>query len=165
MKQLVISLLILGGAARSPVSADCQRPRMPQAPFSLADVVFRGTVRDIRNITTQRGYQNITPRGTEYHATRGYTIVSFDVSRVWKGSAGSRFALHMAWGTPLDGMYMFRRDTEYLVFAQKNDAALAARAGLIGVRFTASSCGGTGPTSYESSANYLRFLGLGRPPG
>jgi hypothetical protein len=78
------ALLFLPGDA----SADCSWPS-PQRPLGRADVAFRGVARDVRHLGGTGG-TSAPWRGS---------IITFDVSRVWKGAVGPTFALHEAEGT------------------------------------------------------------------
>lgn len=161
-RSLVLAMLCLSAVAHpSPVIADCDRPRFALTALRQSDFVFRGTVREIKTLG-ERGYQNITPRGTEYH--HGWTawIVGFDVSRVWKGIVGKRFVLHIVPTQEDDAFEWFEQGTEYLVFAQRNSPQKTARLGLPEPTYGATGCGGT--TSLLTGVMYLIDLGPGRSP-
>jgi len=141
--------------------ADCDRPRSGLTALKQSDVVFRGTVREVRT-TGGRGNQNVTPQGTEYQPGWTGWVVTFDVSRVWKGAVGNRFVLYSVRVTPDDAFTEFERGAEYLVFATRNSQAKSDLFRLGLPTFGAHACGGT--TSLLWATKYLLDLGIGKSP-
>jgi len=141
--------------------ADCDRPRSALTALKQADVVLRGTVREI-STTGGRGEPIVAPRGTEYQPGWTGWVVTFDVSRVWKGTVGDRFILRSVLVGPDDAFTEFDRGAEYLVFARRNSDRDSARFGVAGPTFGAHLCGGT--TSLLWATKYLLDLGIGKGP-
>ena len=134
--------------------ADCNRPRSALTALEYSDVVFRGVVRDVK-----------TTGGLIDGSTWPWTgwIVTFEVTRVWKGAVGSRFVLYSMRGAPDDAFTEFERGAEYLVFARRNSEATTARFQLgLPTTYGAHACGGT--SSILSATKYLLDLGVGRSP-
>jgi len=115
-----------------------------------ADLVFRGVITDLQ------------------HPDKRRSIVTFEVSRVWKGPVRKRMVLYQpeedylerySWQTSTVG-------TEYLVFArrlddsQRNAFDLKTRDA-----FAVPTCkGGTDEIVHPYARDYLRQLGRGRAP-
>src|SRR6185436_12272063 len=119
------ALLCLSTAA----SADCSNPS-PRVAVLRADVAFRGTARDVRPVGGRSG-------------TRGPwqgSIVTFDVSRVWKGDVGSTIVLHQTRDGEDD--VTFESGREYVVFARRNPAITSTLFGSAGPSFAARPCSG-----------------------
>jgi hypothetical protein len=72
--------LVLIGTQASALACTCSEQSVPDA-LEHADVVFAGTVKDVRMVDDAKDWE---PR----------VIVDFDVARVWKGEVGQSFTLH-----------------------------------------------------------------------
>jgi hypothetical protein len=140
--------------------ADCSRPRSGVTALNQSDVVFRGTIREVKT-TGGRGDLNATLGSADHLGWTGW-VVTFDVSRVWKGAVGSRILLHNVRVAPDDAFTEFDPGVEYLVFATRNSDKNSARFRVAGPTFGAHACGGT--TSLLWATNYLLDLGIGRSP-
>ena len=139
--------------------ADCDRPRDVAVAWTRATVAFRGIAREVK-IIEDRGYQSITPRGSERRSPWQGWIVSLTVFSVWKGAVGRDFTLHVIAFEEDDAYQEFKQDEQYVVFADINVPAKSKLFGLKGTTYGAHGCGGTGRVS--QSAVYLRQLGPGR---
>jgi hypothetical protein len=114
-----------------------------------ADVIFLGVVKDIREVDASKH------------------IVTFEVSRVWKGPVRRTAVLYQAPWVAFDSYEFPRRavGTQYLVFAarltapQRRDFALEGQQ----QRFAVPACGG-GTTELRDIRDAPRQLGAGRKP-
>jgi hypothetical protein len=127
--------------------ADCDRPRSAQFARDRSDIILRGRARNVRMARDR------------YGSWTG-TIVTFDVSRSWKGITGPEFVLHNTPESVED--VQFEPGLEYLVFATRNPSSVAAQFGLSGPSFAVRRCSGTAPMF--SATRYLIDLGAGRLP-
>jgi hypothetical protein len=132
----------------SPVadaSADCNLPRSGTIASERADVVFRGRVRQAQ-ILQRPGWWG--------------QILTFDVSRVWKGDGGPTFVLHDDPTSAEDPS--FEAGMDISCFATKNPPPVDPRLNIGGPSYDAPACSGTVSTLYAT--RYLIDLGAGRPP-
>lgn len=135
----------------SPVLAcDCDGPRGKLALVE-ADAAFRGTITNIEFLDSKTAVSE--PR----------IIVTFSVSRVWKGDVKTTFLLHTklnSWGC---GGFYFEDGKEYLVFAYSTDGkATEELYGGAKNTFGTHTCSGT--TLIEKAEEDLRELGNGKKP-
>jgi hypothetical protein len=148
---LVATLSLVAVATSSPAIADCDRPRSALTAQKQSDVVFRGTVREMKTVGE--------PARPNWKAA---WIVTLDVSQVWKGPVGKRFVLHLVRESEDDAFEYFERGSEYLVFSTRNSQRKTARFGIKGSTFGATGCSGT--TSLLRGLEYLMELGPSRIP-
>ena len=143
---LAICLLVAFGAANA--RAECVG--FPLDHYrKYADVVFRGVMTDIQRLDESRA------------------VVTFTVSRVWKGNVGRRFVLHQGHQLGPD-RYSWPAEAagEYLVFATRLDESDRKAFDLTNRNaFAVPMCwGGTTPISHARAPDFLRQLGPGRAP-
>lgn len=156
---ILMALCLSAIATASPAIADCGRPRSALTALKQADLVFRGTVRELKTVGEPRWHYAPFPRAVPvWHAW----IVSFDVSRVWKGLVGKRFVLHVAREQEDDAFEEFERGSEYLVFALRNSPQKTALFHATESTYGATNCGGTMPLLW--GVKYLVELGPGKSP-
>lgn len=148
---LIAAVFYLASAAHA--GADCERPRSAVIALKYADLVFRGIVHDVR---TDR-----EPRFVSGSWTPAW-IVTFDVSRVWKGHVPKQFVLYVVQTKEDDAFESFERGSDFLVFAVCNSLEKTAVFGLKEPTYGATNCGGT--ASMLSAVPYLVSLGPGKPP-
>ena len=79
---ILAALCLSAIATASPATADCSRPRTSQSALKHADVVFRGTVRELKTAGELSWTYAPFPRAAAVWNT---WIMTLDVSRVWKG--------------------------------------------------------------------------------
>ena len=151
---LTLFCLLLG---TSPATADCDRPRSALSAMRGADLVFRGTVRDLRELRAEFRVS----RRSSLVRTWGW-VVSLDVGRVWKGAVGKQVTLHIAREGEDDAYDSFERGREYVVFANMNPPGKSGRFGVQRPTYGATGCGGT--VSMLGASGYLLELGPGDPP-
>jgi hypothetical protein len=151
---IVVTLCFSAIVTASPAIADCSRPRSSLTALKHSDVVFRGTVREVKRAGP------LPLSSTVWHSS---LIVTLDVSRVWKGHVGKQFVLHIASaGGPDDAYREFARGREYLVFALRNSPETTALFHVAEPTYGATGCGGT--TSELWGMTYLLDLGPGASP-
>jgi hypothetical protein len=146
-------------ATTSPATADCSRPRTSQTALKQADFVCRGTVRELETAGEPSWIYAPFPKAAPVWNAG---IVTLDVSRVWKGSVGKRFVLHVARTQVDDAFDGFLRGFEYVVFAQRNSPKKTALFHHEEPTYGATGCGGT--TSVLNGMMYLIDLGPGKSP-
>ena len=156
---VLVTLFLSVIATASPAIADCDRPRSALTALKQSDVVFRGTVREVKTAGEPTWTYAPFPRAVPvWHAW----IVTLDVSRVWKGMAGKRFVLHIVQKQIEDAFIQFEPDSEYLVFALRNSRQNTALFHVVEPTYGAAGCGGT--TFLLRFDPYLVELGPGKSP-
>jgi hypothetical protein len=156
---ILATLCLSAFATASPATPDCSRPRSTQTALKQADLVFRGTVREVKTAGDPAWRYAPFPRAVpEWNAW----IVTLDVSRVRKGSVDKRFVLHISRTQEDDAFEWFERGSEYLVFAQRNSPQKTAFFHREEPTYGATGCGGT--TSVLYGMMYLIDLGPGKSP-
>ena len=154
-------VVAMSAMVASPAYADCDPPRSARVALARATLVFRGTVREIKNIGGLAGNQG---RAVPWKAT----VVTFDVSAKWKGVVARRFTLHLLPFNPDDADVRLDKGKEYLVFAELNPVEKSAVMGVHRDTYGTSRCRGTGPIrssipfEVERAKSYLRELGPGQ---
>ena len=145
---LVVAALM---AVPAVAAADCSI-RSPKDALAHADVVFRGRVREIRHVSGQ------SATAAQWS---GY-VVTFDVSRVWKGQVAPVFVLHTGADHDEEPYPWFEPREEFLVFASEHPSPRSPHRGSTPFTYGAHACGGT--VSMLRATPYLLWLGAGRPP-
>jgi hypothetical protein len=156
---ILATLCLSAIATASPATADCSRPRSSPTALKQADLVFRGTVREVK--TAGKPSWRYAPFSRAVPVWNAW-IVTLDVSRVWKGSVEKRFVLHVARTHPDDAFEGFEGGSEYFVFAQRNSPQKTAIFHREEPTYGATGCGGT--TSVLYGMMYLIDLGPGKSP-
>ena len=131
------------------IACSCYRPRAHDA-VKGARVAFRGTVTKVDYLDED------TPQ------SEPRIVVTFSVSRVWKGTVGREFILHTLYNKYTCKGYYFKKDKEYLVFAYPNEEFMANRFLPTKNTWGTNYCNGT--SDIESAKDYLSEIGKGRKP-
>jgi len=88
----------------------CDKPSLgPAAAFKEADVVFRGVVENLRYLDD--------PEKTK---TEPRIIVTFKVSKVWKGAVDKTLVIQTTHNKTTCNGYVFKYGEEYLVYSRYN---------------------------------------------
>ena len=131
------------------LACDCVGPRGKMA-LAASHAAFRGTVTNIEYLDSKTGQSE--PR----------ILVTFLVSRVWRGTVKTNFVLHTVENSFSCAGFYFQKDKEYLVFAYSNDEATAKRFNDAKNTFGTWTCSGT--TVIETAKNDLQEIGKGKKP-
>ena len=103
---LSLFVILFAWPARA-IACSCDRPSAKDA-VEASLLAFRGTVAKVEYLDPD------TPQ------TEPRIIVTFSVSRVWKGPARREVVLHTIYNKYLCEGYYFKKGNEYLVFAYRN---------------------------------------------
>jgi hypothetical protein len=146
IRTIAISLSIGVSCLLAPSSAraECITPGLWSLEQPLVELVFSGTVLKIE-------------------PARDGVRVTFDVERVWKGSAPARFTLYV-WQDY--GMPTFEASRRYVAFATRMDARSRQGVGLTeedAVVFRPVDCGALA-YEFAQKSGTIRDLGEGQPP-
>ena len=144
---------LFGFNSSTALACSCA-PRPTDAALKYSHAVFSGKVIKIEYLDDSK-QRNPEPR----------FIVTFKVSRAWKGVNSQEFVLHTIDNSWTCRGYYFRQDKEYLVFAYQNGAEDAQRFAphkLPEESFGVSLCGGT--KLLKEATNDLEVLGEGSVP-
>jgi hypothetical protein len=135
-----------------PASAcSCAGPRGDKA-LPTADAVFLGKVTAVQMLDPYSDTDGVEPR----------MLVSFEVSRYWKGSGAKQAQLQTFRNKWSCSGYHFATGREYLVVAHRNPPATAARFPPSDVSLGVDICGATRPAA--AAEEDLRLLGEGQVP-
>ena len=151
-KALIIALSMAGLIFSSPphaIACSCVGPR-GKAAVKASLVAFRGTVTAINYVDPDTAQ------------TEPRIIVTFSVSRVWKGSPGRVIVLHTIFNKYSCAGFYFKKGKEYLVFAYRNKQHMAKRFPSAQNTLGTDICNGTNLT--EHAGEDLREMGKGRKP-
>ena len=117
----VATILFISVAfSESLLATSCASPS-PEHAFRKADVVFAGRVTKVKYLDNPK--EVVEPR----------IIVTFDVSKTWKGPQQEKFIIHTVFNAWSKKGYFFYEENEYLVYAHKQQDET----------FGVSLCGGT----------------------
>jgi hypothetical protein len=119
-RRLAVAVAAAVWSAALPAHAcDCRRLPEPSAAIATeAAFIFAGRVLEIRE---RREHLTIERDGSAETSVRTLErTVVFEVSQVWRGTAGRRFTLATDWS---DCGYPFRPGVAYVVFADATGAA------------------------------------------
>ncbi|MGE4056518.1 MAG: hypothetical protein AB7F99_17145 [Vicinamibacterales bacterium] len=149
----MLALAILVATANTAAGECVTLP--PSMAIERADVIFEGRIRELHGFFARPDY-----------SFRSW-IVTFDVSRVWKGTVGEAFTLHLL-PIDMDGMYKdFELGGSYVVFSALNDQRLDDIRGIKGPTYGSHLCSGTFATGGSRDDRWreisLKELGPGRP--
>lgn len=130
-------------------ACDCTGPR-GKAAVKASAVAFRGTVTKVEYLDpdTDRSEPRI--------------IVTFSVSRVWKGAPRREIVLHTIYNKYSCAGFGFEKGKEYLVFAYFNEAETARKSGRAKKTLGTNICNGT--NLIQHAEDDLREIGEGRKP-
>jgi hypothetical protein len=135
-----------------PASAcSCTGPRGDKA-LPAADAVFLGKVTAVQLLDPYSDTNGVEPR----------MLVSFEVSRYWKGSSAKQAQLQTFRNKWSCSGYYFATGREYLVVAYRNEPGTAARFPPSDISLGVDICGATRPA--VAAEEDLRLLGEGQVP-
>jgi len=149
---LIIALSLAGlifSSSQQTVACSCDGAR-GKAAVKASHLAFRGTVTNVDYLDTDTAQSE--PR----------IIVTFSVSRVWKGSVGREIVLHTIYNKYSCTGFYFQKGKEYLVFAYRNEERMAKNFPLAKNTLGTNICNGT--NLIESAKDDLRQIGKGREP-
>jgi hypothetical protein len=132
------------------MACSCVGPR-GKAAVKASLVAFRGTVTKIDYLDPDTAQSE--PR----------IIVTFLVSRVWKGLVRREIVLHTIYNKYSCAGFYFQKGKEYLVFAYPTEDHMAKRFSPAKNTLGTNIC--TGTNLIESAQDDLREIGKGRKPG
>ena len=158
----IIALSLLGFLAivsSQALACSCLSDPRAREAIKASHLAFRGTVTNVDYLDTD------TPQ------SEPRIIVTFSVSRVWKGPARREIVLHTVYNKFTCQGYYFKKGEEYLVFAYPNEEFLANKflpeKKTLGTNY----CNGTtvideasGGRRAQFLRDYLREMGRGRRP-
>lgn len=150
---LMIALSLFGflsfGSSQALACSCLSNPRAKEA-LKASQVAFRGTVINVDYLDED------TP------VSEPRIVVTFSVSRVWKGPVRRSIVLHTVYNKTTCQGYYFKKGEEYLVFAYPNEEFMANKflpaKNTLGTNY----CNGT--TGIDVADDYLREMGKGRKP-
>ena len=151
-KVLTIALSLTGLMfifSSKAIACDCTGPR-GKAAVKASFVAFRGIVTKVEYLDPDTAQSE--PR----------IIVTFSVSRVWKGLVRSEVVLHTIYNKYSCAGFYFQKGKEYLVFAYPNEEDMAKKFPLAKKSLGTNICNGT--NLIELAKDDLREIGKGRKP-
>jgi hypothetical protein len=131
------------------IACDCTGPR-GKAAVKASVAAFRGIVSKVVYLDPDTAQSE--PR----------IIVTFSVSRVWKGSVRNEVVLHTIYNKYSCAGFYFQKGKEYLVFAYSNGEDMAKKFPLAKKSLGTNICNGT--NLIELAQDDLRDIGKGRNP-
>ncbi|MGH9970194.1 MAG: hypothetical protein ACREBG_20695 [Pyrinomonadaceae bacterium] len=147
---ILLSLATLILILSSPAAACSCLGRSGKAALKESQVAFRGTVAKVDYLDPDTDQSE--PR----------IVVTFLVSRVWKGPVRKKIVLHTIYNKySCEGFY-FQKGREYLVFAYANTESMAKRFLHVKNSLGTDICYGT--KLIDAAGDYLREIGKGRKP-
>ncbi len=108
MRLTLVFLALL--ISNSSIAQGCNKSKLsPPEAFKEADIVFRGNIENLQYLDN--------PERTK---TEPRIIVTFSVSKVWKGTADEVLTIHTTYNKSTCNGYAFKAGKEYLVYSRYN---------------------------------------------